>query len=337
MCHLPAPHAPGVPLLIVASLTWPLLAAAADAGPEPDPGLPAASDAGLAPESGDGGTASEPTLLFPQIGATDVVTNPALLMRMEKVALDPKIYQGSTDGLLLREPSGNLVAVGRLLVIEPPLDPTSDPRVEVSSATLELKANTRYEVLSRVALCDQGTPIPILCFAAEYHSLGAFETGSLSDHEPPSISSVHADGFSARCLNSLSVVASDDLAPPNALRFWVGNGQAWLGPTLSVPTSFADVGTVDVVPVDPSGNRGAALPVQLGVCGPNSGYGSVTPPDGPASSSSPSATSTPLNPAPRRHKHGCSLGAPPAAAPPWSWGLLALASLCLYRRRQRRS
>jgi hypothetical protein len=333
MCQLPAPRALRVPLLMALALSWPVLAAAVDAGPEQDAGVP---DAGAARDAGaeaDAGMAPEATLLFPQIGATGVVTNPALLMRLEGVALDAKLYEtlATFEGLILRDPGGNLVAVGPLQALQPRPDASLDFRVELSSATLELKANLRYEVLSRLAICD-GAPSRTVCFEDEYHSLGTFETGTVADQQPPTISSISTKEDADPCLKWLSVVASDDLAPPGALRFVVAEQPfAWLGPTLSVQIGWRLLSSAQVVPVDPSGNRGAPVSTELGFCGPNSGYGSVTLPDGPAS--------TPTSPAsapPRRHEHGCSLVSA-AAATSSNVSVLALASLWLYRRRQRRS
>lgn len=344
MCQLPAPRALGVPLLTTIVLTLPLLASAADAGPEQDAGAPessTASDAGTeADGSADAGTASGPTLLFPAIGATDVVTNPALLMRIEGVALDSPYSTPTSvtiDGLLLRDPGGNLVAVGLLDALQPTLEPTAAPRVELSSAPLTLKANTRYEVFSRIAICES-TPNSKLCSDDEYHSLGTFETGAVADHEAPSISSIRVEQGATPCLNSLPVVASDDLAPPSALRFRAQE-KTWLGPTLSLASEWGwSPNSWQVEPVDPSGNRGAAVSVELFPCGSNSGFGSVALPDGPSSSSSSTTTPTASqSPPPRRHQHGCSLAAQPTRAEPSSIGVLALASLCLYRRRQRRS
>jgi hypothetical protein len=355
MCQWPVPRACGVPLRMAFALILPLLAIAADAGPEPDASVPytggasdAGADAGREAKPGndaepDAGTASGATLSFPRLGATDVVINPALLMRIERAALEPAIYgaprSASFDGLLLRDPIGNLVAVGPLGAMQPPRHGDRDPRVELSSATLELKPNTRYEVLSRIGICD-GTPAPTVCLEDEYHSLGAFETGIVFDHKPPSISSIGEEAVYGDCLAEFSVVASDDLAPPNALRFLVDE-QAWLGPRLSLARMGASLQSqhVQVVPVDPSGNRGELASVDLAdlrFCGfpPNQGLDDAV--GGSAPTTIP-APRPPLPSEPRHDHHGCSLAAPPASATASSFSVLALASLWLSWRRQRRS
>jgi hypothetical protein len=168
----------------------------------------------------------------------------------------------SFEGLLLRDPLGNWIAVGPLLALQPPRSAGSEPRVELSSAPLELKANTRCEVLNRIGICD-GSPIRSVCLEAEYAALGAFETGIVFDHKPPSISSLDdADGSPLACGWGFSVVGADDLAPPSALRFLVAE-QAWLGPSLSLvghrDRTLFNSRPVQMVPVDPSGNRGAAM------------------------------------------------------------------------------
>jgi MYXO-CTERM domain-containing protein len=90
---------------------------------------------------------------------------------------------------------------------------------------------------------------------------------------------------------------------------------------------------VQVLPIDPSGNRGAAVSVDVGSCGtPPLQIDDTLPSSGPARTIPP-----PLPPSspPHQQKHGCNLTA--AASPPASLSALALASLWLYRRRQRRS
>lgn len=340
MCQLSAPRVFGVPLLTAIALTLPLLASAADAGLEPDGGVPD-------PGSADAGTAPELEWLFPPLGATDVVINPSFLLRAQRAVLEPVLPgvpkpTSFGEGLLLRDPLGNLVAVGSLLALQPPRSGGPEPRVELSSAPLELKANTRYEVLSRIGICD-GSPTRSVCLEAEYHTLGAFETGIVFDHKPPSISSIQeTEASPLACVFDFSVAGTDDLAPPSALRFLVDE-QAWLGPSLSL-VGHSDLTIrasrpVQVVPVDPSGNRGAAMTVDLGGCKPplalgENGDWSTSPPA--ASAPPPAQPQSPRQQPPRHSKDGCSL-ASQASRTPSSFSVLALAGLWLYRRRQRRS
>jgi MYXO-CTERM domain-containing protein len=298
------------------------------------PDADGSSDAGV-----DAGTPSELEWLFPPLGATGVVINPSFLLRARRVVLEPVTPEVPEpmrlgDGLLLRDPLGHLVAVGSLLALQPPRYGDLEPRVELSSAPLELKANTRYEVLSRIGLC--GGTTRSVCLEDEYHPLGAFETGIVFDHTPPSIRSIEGTAASLdACVVVFSAAAFDDLAPPSALRFVVAE-QAWLGPSLVLqadPRFFQTPRLVQVVPVDPSGNRGAAVSVNVGSCG--------RPPlqiDDTLPSSEPPRTIPPPLPGsgpPRREKHGCSFTA--GAAPPAHLSVLVLAGLWLRRRRQRRS
>ena len=344
MCQLPAPRALGVPLLTAFALTWPLMATAADAGSEQDAGVPEPSGSSDAGAEADAGTMPDLLLLFPPLGATDVVINPSFLLRAERAVLDPALASAPSsashvDGLLLRDPLGNLVAVGSLLALQPPRYGGVEPRVELSSAVLELQANTRYEVLSRIGICD-GSPNRSVCLQAEYRTLGAFETGIVFDHKPPSISSIRESAGSAlACVFAFSVAASDDRAPPSALRFLVDE-QAWLGPDLLLAGhpgfSFAPR-PVQVVPVDPSGNRGSALTVDVGWCGGPPPYGDSTggsyapAPEPPAL---PELPPQPPRQQPHQSKHGCGLAAP-ASPLPSNLSVLALASLWLYRRQRR--
>ena len=132
MRQLTASRALRVPLLAAFALALPGPAAAADAGPEQDAGAGEASDAGT-----DAGVAPDLQLLFPPLGATDVVINPSLLLRVQGAALDPALSSeskpASFEGLLLRDPLGSLVAVGSLLALQPPRIAGVEPRVELSS------------------------------------------------------------------------------------------------------------------------------------------------------------------------------------------------------------
>jgi hypothetical protein len=116
---------------------------------------------------------------------------------------------------LARQPHRGWTAVGPRLALQPPRSRSWEPHVELSSAPLELKANTRYELLSRIGICD-GTPARVACLEEEYHRLGAFETGIVFDHKPASLSPIHEAAGRAPCAISLSVVASHDLSAKRA-------------------------------------------------------------------------------------------------------------------------
>jgi hypothetical protein len=148
------------------------------------------TDAGL---PGKVGPLPAGTLVYPPAGATDVVLNTGLILRVEEVVLDPlsagRLASGRSalgEGLLLRDDSGQLIATGEM-VISPTVRPSIAPLlaaadVEISTAPLVLWPETHYRVLSRVAVCtgEEGAARSV-CLQNEFVEIADFTTGTESD------------------------------------------------------------------------------------------------------------------------------------------------------------
>lgn len=219
-------------------------------------------------------------LVFPKAGATDVVTNPSLLLRIEDAILDPTLSRQQVsavpalgEGLLLRAADGTLLAPGPLAALETPrsfgtAQAPPGAHVEIATAPLDLAAGAHYEVLSRLAVCaEQGRAVA--CLSGEYRVIGEFDTGTGPDRQPPSIASVEVGTSPGACLAAFTIVASDDHAAPDTLRFAI-DAEGFLGPDVVLPipgpTGVEALTPLRIVPIDPSGNRGPAFVVGVPFC-----------------------------------------------------------------------
>jgi hypothetical protein len=217
-------------------------------------------------------------LVFPTPNATGIVLNPGLIVRLSGAVLDPTRLPSDPPplegGLLVRDDVGGLVAVSKLVALETPRPhgaadmPIESTQVEVSTGSLALAPGRRYEVLSRMSLCEASGAQRIACLRNEYRPIGAFTTGSDVDATGPVITSISVGPSPGVCLVTLTVSATDDHAPPGALRYTTYQ-DGWLGPTFVSSTPLvAGEGreTLSIFPVDPSGNRGAPVEVEVVGC-----------------------------------------------------------------------
>ena len=240
-----------------------------------DPGVDAAAPGGQGPLPAG-------ALVYPPAGATGVVLNPGLILRLEQTisspSIDPRFFspddQALGDGLLLRDDSGRLLAGGRMVTVEtarPFGAPQALPsaHVEISAGPFALSPQSHYEVLSRLAICPADGGVHVVCLQDEFVEIGDFTTGAEFDRQGPIIASVAEGESPGQCLTSLSVVASDDHAPASALRFGIDT-VAYLGPNVALPTPSVPIDeprtTVLVVPIDPSNNRGQAFELEVESC-----------------------------------------------------------------------
>jgi hypothetical protein len=218
--------------------------------------------------------------VFPLPGATGVVLNPSLLLRIDRAILDPLRRTAPPEppaigeGLLLRDASGSLLAVGALLALESPRSygepsPPLDSHVEIATAPLTLAAQSHYEVLSRIAVCAGAEERWVACLQDEYRLIGEFDTGTESDQAAPVITSVELRPSPGECLIALSIAASDDHTRPPALRFSVWD-EAFQGTELVLPTNAQaqgdDLVSLQLVPIDASGNPGQAFTIEAPSC-----------------------------------------------------------------------
>jgi hypothetical protein len=276
-------------------------------------------------------------LVFPAPGATGVVLNPGLIVRIPQAHLDPSRVLSDPPplegGLLVRDDAGGLVAVSDELALETPRPLGSPDRaldgaqVEVSTGPLALAPGRRYEVLSRMTRCELEGDTGIACLHNEYIAIGAFTTGSAIDATGPVIESIRVGPSPGMCLVTLEVTASDDHAPPSGLRYTTYQG-GWLGPSLVFQTPFVNrAGRVpmSIIAIDPSGNAGAPFEVEVDGCPSLSlgnDYGSSSP--------------EPVNPRPSTGSDGGGCALAPAATPRWiESAVLGLLAAFLLGRRQR--
>jgi hypothetical protein len=304
-------------------------------------GMAVASATSLAPpppvgDAGSGLATAAGDLVFPEPGATGVVLNPSLLLRIDRAILDPLRLGGVPleppaigEGLLLRDASGSLLAPGALVTLESPRSygearPPLDSHVEIATAPLVLAEQTHYEVLSRIAVCAGPEERWVACLQDEYRLIGEFDTGTESDRAAPVITSIELRPSPGECLMALNIAASDDHTPPQALRFAVWE-QAFQGTNLVLPTNAQARGdelvSLQVVPVDASGNRGQAFAVEVPTCAQSSQA------EGSFVDLLPAETSTP----PRRvlrepEQSSCAMTQARGAALDglWGWGCAAL-------------
>lgn len=281
-------------------------------------------------------------LVYPAPGATGVVQNPGLLVAIERASLHPAPPRRAPpdppalgEGLLLRDDAGRIIAAGPLLTIETPRPigatrAAADSRVEIATSPLELEPDTHYEVLSRAAVCAGDDGVRVACLQEEYVAIGDFTTGTELDRTPPVITSVEVAPSPGACLVALNVVASDDHAEPDALRFQ-SSGLAWLGPRLVVPAPEADDGesrvALSLVALDPSGNRGLTLVVDVDGCPRPDDLE-----DDYLSDAFEPVAPAPTPPVHRRSDSSCAFVAGPTGAASGA-GLLALAVALVARRR----
>jgi len=326
--HLGVGGALGVAVSLWAASAFTQDAGAVDAGVDGgvlDAGSPRASDAG--------------ELVFPAPNATGIVLNPGLIVRFPGAVLDPARMPSDPPalqgGLLVRDDAGGLVVVSDLVALEIPRPhggsdmALENAQVEVSTGPLALAPGRRYEVLSRMSVCEPSGAQRIACLRNEYLPIGAFTTGSDLDATGPVIQSIRVEPGPGLCLVTLTVSASDDHAPPGALRYTTFQ-DGWLGPTLVIETptgSSAPRTSMSIIPVDPSGNHGASVDVEVDGCPSFGDDLSDYPRD-----------ENPIHPgqAPASDGGGCGLAR--AAAPRWADGLAVslLAALMAWLRRQLR-
>jgi hypothetical protein len=242
-----------------------------------------AQDAGVdAAAPNEQGPLAAGTLVYPPAGATDVVLNPGLILRLAQTSLipstDPRLRSTDTpalgDGLLLRDDSGRLIAAGGMLAVETARpfgapQPLPNVHVEISTEPFELSPQTHYQVLSRVAVCPAEDGARVVCLQDEFVEIGDFRTGSELDRQAPTITALAEGPSPGQCLTALSVVAADDHATTSELRFAI-DAVAYLGPDVVLPTPGVPINeprtTVSVVALDPSNNRGPAFEVDVESC-----------------------------------------------------------------------
>jgi hypothetical protein len=250
-----------------------------------------AQDAGVDAGGSDAGAPNAPgsipagALVYPPAGATGVVLNAGLILRLEQTILEPSIDAPVSpdppalgEVLLLRDDSGRLIAAGKTATVETPrpywaAQALANSQVEIATGPLTLSPQTHYQVLSRVAVCppDGGGEggVRIACLQEEFVEISDFTTGTEVDRQGPMIASVDQGASPGSCLAELSVVASDDHVPPSALRF-ASDAVAFLGPNLVLPTpaptNSGGRATLLVVPIDPSNNRGPGREVDVEAC-----------------------------------------------------------------------
>jgi hypothetical protein len=285
--------------LAVAGSLWAAAARAQDAGMGAAGGVDvsagdAGSGGGVDANSVDGGTpgvasSTAGELVYPPPGGTAVVLNPGLIVRIPLAALGDRDASSNRSafgaGLLVRDDAGGLVALGPIVALETARPDSSrsyfegvdwpapmslpNSRVELATAPLALSPGRRYEVLSRMATCPTTDGLAIACLGDEYVGIGAFTTGTELDSKAPVFESATLGDSPGTCLAALTLTASDDHAASNAIRFTTDE-DGFLGPDLVLPVprvpSRDELATLRLIPIDPSGNRGAPFEVEVDGC-----------------------------------------------------------------------